>query len=251
MCGRFVSASAPETIAAYFDAIVRTEPLPPDHNVAPTSDVYGVVVEPADPGARALRAFHWGLVPGWAKDRSIGQRMINARSETLAEKPSFKGPFRTRRLIVPMDGFYEWKPGRPDGPRTASGRPAKQPVYVRRRDGEPLAVAGLWSRWVDPAHRDEADPPVLHSATVITTAANATMEPIHDRMPVILPRSAWAPWLDPDTDDVDALSRLLVPAPDDLLVTYEVSTRVNAVREHGPELIEPIDPEAPPVDRLY
>lgn len=245
MCGRFVSASTPEAIAAYFTASIDVDPLGADYNVAPTSDIYGVV---ADAGPRAVRAFHWGLVPSWAKDRSIGARMINARAETVAEKPSFKGSFRHRRLIVPMDGFYEWKPGRPDGPRTKAGRPAKQPVYVQRRDHEPLAVAGLWATWTD---RGDPERRELHSATVITTAANGTMAPIHDRMPVILPESAWAEWLDPDHDAPETLLRLLVPAPDDLLVTHEVSTEVNGVRSHGPHLIEPIDPDATPDGQLF
>jgi putative SOS response-associated peptidase YedK len=232
-----VSSSSPERIAAYFDAAVPAiEPLAANFNVAPTSDVYGVL-ERAD-GTRHVEVFHWGLVPSWAKERKIGQKMINARAETLAEKPAFKSLFAKHRCIVPMDGFFEWQAGQPGGPVTAKGALAKQPMFIRRADGEPLAVAGLWATWRDREAGDEA--PWLHSLTVITTVANATMEPIHDRMPVILPPSAWAEWLDPANRDVPELRRLLAPAPDDLLVTMPVSTEVNNVRNKGPHLIDPV-----------
>ena len=226
MCGRFVSTNSPERISAYFGASFDAEPLGENYNVAPTNDVLAVVA--ADAG-RAVRAFHWGLVPTWAKDVKIGSKMINARAETVAEKPAFKGLFAKHRLIVPMDGFYEWQ--------VVAGQKAKQPMFIRRRDGEPLAVAGLWTTWRDRALGDDA--PWLHSLTLITTAANATMAPVHDRMPVLLPASRWDEWLDPANRDVDALTRLLVPAPDDLLELYPVSTEVNNVRNKGPELIVP------------
>ncbi len=236
MCGRFVSASTPEAIAAHFGAAVQVESLGANYNVAPTSDVYGVLA--TDEG-RSVRAFHWGLIPSWAKERKIGQRMINARSETLASKPAFKAPFRAKRCIIPMDGFYEWRAGDPDGPLTKAGKPVKQPLFIHRRDGDLLAVAGLWSAWRDP----DADPETeawLHSVTVVTTAANATMAPIHDRMPVILPHDAWERWLDPAHHDLDDLATLLVPAADDVLTTHPVTTDVNSVRNQGPELIAPI-----------
>jgi putative SOS response-associated peptidase YedK len=236
VCGRYVSSSSPERIAAYFGAAVDVEPLGESYNVAPTNDVYGVV-EHAD-GTRHVEVFHWGLVPSWAKERKIGQRMINARAETLAEKPAFKSLFAKHRCIVPMDGFYEWQPGRPGGPVTAKGAPAKQPMYVRRLDGEPLAVAGLWATWRDPAAGDAGE--WLHSLTIVTTVANGTMAPIHDRMPVILPPSAWDEWLDPAGRDLAALQRLLAPAPDDLLDVVAVSTEVNNVRNKGPQLIDPV-----------
>ncbi len=193
MCGRFVSSSSPEKIAAYFDAASDVEKLGENYNVAPTNDIYAVVAGPD--GKPQLQVFHWGLIPVWAKERKIGQKMINARAETLASKPAYKGVFKKHRCIIPMDGFYEWAAGTPDGPLTKQGKPAKQPMFIQRLDGEPLAVAGLWSAWRDPA--DAPDAPWLHSATVVTTAANGTMEPIHDRMPVILPASAWDEWLDP------------------------------------------------------
>jgi putative SOS response-associated peptidase YedK len=236
VCGRYVSSSSPERIAAYFGATTDVEALPESFNIAPTNDVYGVVAH-AD-GARHVEVFHWGLVPSWAKERKIGQKMINARAETLAEKPAFKSLFGKHRCIVPMDGFYEWKAGEPGGPVTAKGALAKQPMFIRRADAEPLAVAGLWAAWRDPAAGEDA--PWLHSLTVITTVANATMEPIHDRMPVILPPSAWSEWLDPTNRDLSELRRLLAPAPDDLLVTVPVSTEVNNVRNKGPHLIDPV-----------
>ena len=234
VCGRFVSSSSPEKIAEYFGAAFDGETLGENFNVAPTNDIYGVVVGPD--GEARLEVFHWGLLPVWAKDRKLGQKMINARSETMATKPAYKGVFRKHRCIIPMDGFYEWQAGQPGGPVTKAGKPAKQPMFISRLDGEPLAVAGLWSAWRDPA---DAGSDWLHTATVVTTAANGTMTPIHDRMPVILPQSAWSTWLDPENQDLESLSQLLIPAPDTLLQVHAVSTDVNNVRNKGPHLIDP------------
>ena len=239
MCGRFVSAGSPDRIAAYFETVLPTEvvaeSLGENYNVAPTQDIYAIVG--TGDGAARLDAFHWGLVPSWAKDRKIASRMINARGETLAEKPSFKSLFRTKRCIVPMDGFYEWKAGIDGGAVNAKGKPLKQPMYVHRADGDPLAVAGLWTRWKDP---DDPEGRFLQSATVITTAANRMMSPVHDRMPVILPASRWATWLDPANDDLDALGALLVPCGDDVLVMHEVSTDVNNARNNRPDVMAPL-----------
>ena len=234
MCGRFVSSSSPERIAAYFGADVGVESLGENFNVAPTNDIYGVVAD-AD-GARELQAFMWGLLPVWAKERKVGQRMINARPETIAEKNAFKGVFRKHRCIIPMDGFYEWAPGVEGGPLTKAGKLAKRPHFIHRSDGEPLAVAGIWSAWRDKTEGPGA--PWLHTASVITTSANATMEPVHDRMPVILPKAMWDIWLDPLNQNIDMLASLLVPAPDDLLEMHEVATDVNNVRNKGPHLID-------------
>lgn len=241
MCGRFVSASSAETIAEYFGAAFNGESLGENYNVAPTNDIYGVVAD-AD-GSLRLEAFHWGLIPSWAKDRKIGAKMINARAETLAEKPAYKSVFKNRRCIIPMDGFYEWKAGTEDGPVTAKGKPAKQPMFIHSQNGEPLAVAGLWSVWKDP-DAGEGGEHWLHSATVVTTSANGTMSPVHDRMPVVLPKSLWDEWLNPNMHDTDRLSQLLLPAPDDVLTMHPVSTDVNNVRNKGKELMEPIDPAA-------
>ena len=228
MCGRFVSTQSPAQLGEFFGAVPAAPELAPSHNVAPTNDVYGVVALPD--GHREVQTFHWGLVPSWAKDEKIGSRMINARAETLAEKPSFKGLFARRRLLVPMDGFYEWRAP------TAPGA-AKTPMFVHRSDGGLLAAAGLWSTWRDPAEDDRW----LHSCTVITVTANVTMRPVHDRMPAFLAERDWAEWLDPANHETDSLAHLLVPAPDDLLVMHAVRTLVNSVRNKGAELIEPAD----------
>ena len=236
-----MSTATPERIADYFGAMAGPDttdtPLPASYNVAPTNEVYGVVADPD--GQRHVEVFRWGLVPSWAKDVKIGAKMINARAETVAEKSAFKSAFRKHRCLIPMDGFYEWQAGREDGPLTAKGKPVKQPMFIHRADGEPLAVAGIWSSWRD---RDAgADAPWLHSCTIVTTTANATMEPVHDRMPVILPARAWDEWLDPANQDTEALVRLLVPAPDNLLTMHKVSTDVNSVRNKGEELIAATD----------
>ncbi len=235
VCGRFVSSSSPDRIAAYFDAETDVETLGENYNVAPTNDIYGVV-QGAD-GQSEVQVFHWGLVPIWAKERKIGQRMINARSETLAQKAAFKGVFKKHRCIIPMDGFYEWAPGVDGGPVTKQGKPVKRPHFIHRADGEPLAVAGLWSAWRDKS--EGADSPWLHSATIITTSANDTMSTIHDRMPVILPKSMWNIWLDRENENIDMLGALLVPAPEKLLMMHEVSTDVNNVRNKGEQLVAP------------
>ena len=235
MCGRFVSSHSPDKIAEFFGASFDDVSLPANFNVAPTNDVYGVVE--ARDGHREVQAFHWGLVPSWAKDVKVASKMINARAETVAEKPAFKSLFRKHRMIVPMDGFYEWRAGAEGGPVGKNGKPLKTPMFIHRADGQPLAVAGLWAVWRDPA--EGPDGPWLHSCTVITTAANQFMTPVHDRMPVILPEDAWEEWLDPTNQDTAALSRLLVGCPEDLLQMHAVSTDVNNVRNKGEALILP------------
>lgn len=233
MCGRYVSATPPDQLARYFDAALGETSLPANYNVAPTNDVYAIVDTPE---GRRLEVFHWGLVPVWAKDIKVGNRMINARAETVATSTAYKSAFRKKRCLVPLDGFYEWKAP------PAGSKAKKQPMYIHRLDGEPLAVAGLWERWPGPKGGEKLELP-LHSLTLITTTANETMAPIHDRMPVILPVSAWEAWLDPANDDVEALGRLLVPAPKTLLTVQPVSLDVNNVRNKGPELIDPVEPE--------
>jgi len=233
MCGRFVSTTPPEELASYFGAQPpSTEAaLAPEYNVAPTTDVYAVF---EDGSTRVLAPFHWGLVPFWAKDPSIGNRMINARADGLATKNAYRNAFKRRRCLVPADGFYEW--------RAVTGQKTKQPYFIHRRDDEPLAFAGLWETWT-PKGGDGTDR--LRSTTIITTDANETMAPIHDRMPVVLPPSAWDRWLDPDYHDVAALGSLLVPAPPQLLTVHPVSTDVGNVNNRGPHLIDPL-----PADRV-
>jgi len=240
MCGRFVSSHSADQIAEFFGASFETEAtLPANYNVAPTQDVYAVVADAA--GAREVQPFHWGLVPSWAKDIKIGSKMINARSETIAEKPAFKGLFKKHRLIIPMDGFYEWQQAKAvegtSAPLTKAGKPMKTPMFIHRADCQLLAVAGLWATWRDKAAGPEAE--WLHSCTVITTAANETMAPVHDRMPVLLSPGDWEEWLDPTNNDLAALQHLLVPAPNDVLVMHAVGTAVNNVRNTGPQLTLP------------
>lgn len=236
MCGRFVSSSPPDQIAAYFDVEAVPEQLldrGPNFNTAPTT---GVLVVYEDGSTRRLDAFHWGLVPSWAKDTKIGARMINARAETIAEKPAFKRAFAQRRCIIPADGFYEWT--------TQPGAAKKQPYLIHRPDGEPYAFAGIWERWKGPKGAAEegsgAEP--LRSCSIVTTSANDTMSELHDRMPVILPRSAWDTWLDTDQHDTELLGQLLVPAPDELITFHAVSTEVNSARNKGEHLVDAVDP---------
>ncbi len=255
MCGRFVAHSPSDQIAAYFGADLPVETLGENYNVTPTQDIYGVVAPRGEnvQSAPQLEAFHWGLIPNWAKDRKIGSRMTNARSETLAEKPAFKGLFPKKRLLIPMDGFYEWKIGAAGGPLTVKGKPAKQPYFVHRSDGKPLAAAGLWSAWQDrnqPIDNDAA-PVWLHSATVITTRANTTMAPVHDRMPVLVPQTRWAEWLDPTNHDIEALSSLFDMSADCTLEIRPVSTDVNSTRNNYPELINETDPLSRPPTALF
>jgi putative SOS response-associated peptidase YedK len=232
MCGRFVSAQSPDRVAEFFGASFDAPTLPANFNVAPTNDVYAIAHGVQRP---QLTTFHWGLVPSWAKDTKIASKMINARAETLAQKPAFKGLFAKHRLIIPMDGFYEWQ----TVPAAAEGKPTKRPLLIYHPGGEPLAVAGLWARWRPKQAEQTEGAPWLHTCTIITTRANETMAPVHDRMPVLLPRSAWDEWLDPTNRDIASLAKLLVPAPNDVLTMHEVSTLVNNVRNKGAELIEP------------
>jgi putative SOS response-associated peptidase YedK len=235
MCGRFVSATPPDQIAAYFGAEPTEAVLEPSYNVAPTKDVYAVL---ADGGVRHVDAFHWGLIPLWAKDAKIGSKMINARADTLAEKNAFKSAFRKRRCLIPADGFYEWQKRGAQGGGTGTSKAPKQPYFIARPDGEPYAFAGLWEVWRGPNKDQEP----LRSCTIITTDPNDVMAKIHDRMPVILPESAWDTWLDRDVDDLDLLGKLLVPADPALTVLRPISTEVNNVRNDGPQLLDEVDP---------
>lgn len=239
MCGRFVSATTPVDLARYFDAALtetlaaelRDQATPPGNfNTAPTDDLYAVVDTPR---GSELAVFRWGLIPGWAKDRKIGATMINARAETLREKPAFKSLFASRRCLIAADGFYEWKVVGNDGQK-----PIKQPLYIHAVDQQPLAFAGLWTTWRDPASTDGTR---IHTATIITTAANETMAPVHDRMPAILPRAHWHDWLHAENADVDHLHSLLVPAAHSVLTMSAVSAEVNNVRNNGPHLVEPVE----------
>jgi len=212
MCGRFASTTPPDQIAAS-DLDVE-----PDFNVAPTHDV--PVVRVRD-DSRQLDYLRWGLVPRWAKDLRIGSKLINARSETIATNNAFKSAFARRRCIVVADGFYEWQ------------RRADKPMYITRRDGDPLALAGLYERWVDAENKRE-----FHTCTILTCPPNDLMRPIHDRMPVLLAPSAWERWLDSANTDTEGLQSFLTAAPESLLEVRPVSDRVNSVKNNDPSLIE-------------
>jgi len=223
MCGRFVAATPPEQLAELFGVTdVRVGDLGARWNVAPTLDVYAVAT--GSDGERRLGSFRWGLVPWFAKDATGGAKMINARAETVADKPAFRRALERRRCILPADGFYEWL-------RTGKER---LPQLFTAGDDSVLAFAGLWEVW---RPKDDPDAEPLRTCTIITTSANATMRPIHDRMPVVLPPDVWDRWLDPSPLPVAELTSLLVPAPDGLLVRRPVSTRVNNVKNEGAELL--------------
>jgi len=251
MCGRYASARKRiellEEFGVQSDRVA--EDLGPDYNVAPTKGVYAVMTRRPDDrdGARRdgapdvgeagaerqLRVVRWGLVPFWAKDIKIGSRMINARAETVAEKPAFRRAFAGRRCLMPADGYYEWQQ-QPGGP--------KQPIYISRADGSSLALAGLYELWRDPSVPPDDPDAWLWTSTVITTSAPDELGHIHDRMPMVIDPASWGDWLDPANHEVSDLRSLLIPAAVSGLRTYPVSTAVNSVRNNGPSLIEPIEP---------
>lgn len=231
MCGRYTMVNLKSFVADLpWASLFGDEEVVPRYNVAPTQPVPIIANREGEYAGRVEMA-HWGLIPSWAKDMSIGSKMINARSETLAEKPSFRGALKRRRCIIPVDGFYEWQspPGAPGG-RGAAG---KQPMYIRMRDHKPFAFAGLWEFWRDP--RNEANEIV--SCTVITTEPNELMAAIHNRMPVILPRERYLEWLAPGEQSPEKLSHLLVPMDADLMEAYPVGRGVNNPRNEDPENI--------------
>ena len=237
MCGRYVTATPPEQLAEEFHVdAVKAEPLAPKYNVAPTDDVYAIAI--SRDGLRQLGTFKWGLVPSWAKDPSIGSRMINARAETVSSKPAFRRLLQKRRCILPADGFYEWQKG--------EGGPSR-PFFVRRRDGEPLAFAGLWQ----PVRLESGER--LETCAILTTAASPLLRPIHSRMPVMLRPDAIDAWLDPTVRTPEFLQTLLEqPLPDAELEAYEVGRAVNSPRHDGPELAErqAAEPPGPAQARL-
>jgi len=219
MCGRY-SLSAPGDIIAEIFELVHAPDLRPRWNIAPTQQA--AVIRQGDDGRR-LDLLKWGLVPFWAKDAAIGNRMINARSETVAEKASFKHALKRRRCIVPADGFYEWQ-------KTPEG---KVPTRIQRRDGRPLGFAGLWEVW----KRGPGEP--LETFTILTTAPNHVLRPIHDRMPVILPPEAISLWLDPGEMRVERLEPLFEAGSGEDLETYPVSRRVNSPANDDAACVEP------------
>lgn len=221
MCGRFTLAVSPEQLVEAFPWLEVPEMPPPRYNIAPSQPV---AVIPND-GKQRLDFFVWGLVPSWAKDPKIGNRMINARAETLAEKPSFRAAFRRRRCLIPADGFFEWQ--------AVSGSKQKTPYYIQQKTGKPFAFAGLWENWYAP------DGSQLLSCAIITTQPNTLMAKIHNRMPVILPQSAYHTWLNPDETAPENLQPLLVPYPAEEMQAFPISTLVNNPANDVPEIIVP------------
>ena len=227
-----MSVSSPALLAERLHVDeVRAGDGEPDYNVTPRAEV-PVVAETKD-HRRVLDRVRWGLVPSWAKDVSVGDRLINARADTVATKPAYRRAFERRRCLMPADGFYEWQ--------VVPGRRQKQPYFIARADREPMVFAGLYEVWRD---RSDPDAEWMRSCALITTDANDKLAVIHDRMPVVLPEDAWSAWLDPENHDTESLRHLLVPAPSDDFVAYPVSTLVNKPENQGPELLEPVDPDA-------
>lgn len=220
MCGRYTLTAPGEVLAELFD-LDEVPAVEARFNVAPTQEVAAVRVE--EDGARRFARLRWGLVPFWAKDPAIGNKMINARAETVAEKPAYRDSFKKRRCLVLADGFYEWE-------KVAGG--AKQPWYFRLASGEPFAFAGLWSVW------DKGEEPI-ESCTLLTTVANALVKPVHPRMPVILAPEDHALWLDPGESDRERLEGVLDAFDPVAMLAYPVSRRVNSPQADDPSVIEP------------
>jgi len=223
MCGRFTLRTPAAELVDLF-RLLQVPELQPRYNIAPTQPV--AAVKAIDSAANELTFLQWGLIPSWAKDPKIGSRMINARGETAASKPSFRAAFKRRRCLIAADGFYEWQ---------KMGGRIKQPVYITMKNEEPFAFAGLWEHW------EAADGSAIDSCTIITTAANPLLAEIHDRMPVILPEDAYGRWLDPQQENKDALQPLLKPYPSDEMKMSPISTLVNNPRNDVAECVEAIE----------
>jgi putative SOS response-associated peptidase YedK len=221
MCGRFTLAANKKKLAEAFSNFTPPDELPPRYNIAPTQPVAVV----ANNGENKIEYFHWGLIPFWAKDPTIGNRMINARAETLAEKPSFKNAFQRRRCLVLADGFYEWR---------KNPNKTKTPMYIQMESRDPFAFAGLWESWRSPEGE------TVLSCTIITTEPNELMTTIHNRMPVILPSETYEQWLDPAEQKAEQLQGLLKPYPAELMVAYPISTLVNNPSNDMPDCIAPL-----------
>ncbi len=221
MCGRYV-LSSPGSVLREMFGLAETVELKPRYNIAPGQMV--PIIREETPGRRELVKMRWGFVPAWAPDPSSGSRLINARAETVASKPSFRDAFRRRRCLVPADGYYEW---RREGTR-------KQPYLFRLQELRPFAIAGLWSRW-----QPDPEAPTLLTCALVTTAANAVASAVHDRMPLVIEPRDYAAWLDRSTD-LSRVLALLSPLPDSELVGFPVSTLVNSPNNDGPELIRPV-----------
>jgi putative SOS response-associated peptidase YedK len=253
MCGRYASSASPQDLMEEFEVDDMFDGLPgPDYNVAPTVAVPAIFerrVKDSGEVRRRLAPLVWGLVPSWAKDASIGSRMINARLETVAEKPAFRRAFSTRRCLLPADGFYEWYAAEPAaGASVGRGRakPRKQPFFIHRADGGLLMMAGIYEIWRDPRSDPGDDSAWLRTCSVITTEATDAAGHIHDRMPMVITREAIDDWLDPTIVDPERALELLAVTEAAALEAYAVSTDVNSVENNSPSLVEPISVEPEP-----
>jgi putative SOS response-associated peptidase YedK len=222
MCGRFLNRTPASETARVFGTANALPNYPPRYNLAPTQPALVVRFNP-ETRERSLDPLRWGLIPFWAKDAKIGYSTINAKAETIAEKPAFRDAFKSRRCIIPADGFYEWQ-------KTTAG---KVPHAIMPREGN-FAFADLWERWKDPASQE-----IVRSCTIVTGRPNELVAPIHDRMPVILPPETWARWLGEEPASREELLELLKPYPAERMHAYAISTRVNSVRNDEPTLLEP------------
>ena len=226
MCGRYTITATPEVLRALFGYAEQPN-FPPRYNIAPTQPI--PIVRLID-GKRHFALVRWGLLPSWVKDPKKFTLLINARGESAAEKPAFRAAMKRRRCLIPADGFYEWQAG---GAR-------KQPYFIHKKSGAPFAFAGLWETWTGPNGEE------LETAAIVTTTANKTLAPIHDRMPVILAPDAFDLWLDAANVDPMTASALIAPAPENLLEAYPISTDVNRVANDNPKLLELFVPGALP-----
>jgi putative SOS response-associated peptidase YedK len=294
MCGRYAASRRPKELVELFQVSTwePAEALAPNWNIAPTADVYAVLERPDKESgslepARQLRVLRWGLVPPWAKSLDVGVKMINARAESVHEKPSYRRPFATSRCLLPADGYYEW--GRPaEGRGQATGkddrqleeqgkeqgkkkRPHKQPYFVTPVDGSVMAMAGLYAFWRDRTLPDDHPKAWWATCAVITAEAGTaplaggategtvavvgagprSLSDIHPRMPLVLPPDRWDAWLDPSRTDIGELRGLLAPAPAGFLQAYPVTAAVNNVRNKGPELVEPLSAPEPEEETLF
>ena len=227
MCGRYVITSPPAAIRALFGYGEQPN-FPPRYNVAPTQPI--PVVRLAE-GRRSFTLMRWGFIPGWVKDPKTVSLMINARGETVLDKPAFRNAIRRRRCLLPADGFYEWRAAAPGAPR--------RPYFIRPKSGEPVAFAGLWETWMGP-NGEEVD-----TAAIVTTTANRTLAPIHDRMPVVVAPDAFDLWLDGAHVEAETAAAVIAPASEDLFEYYEVSTAVNRVANDDESLIAPVTEASP------
>jgi putative SOS response-associated peptidase YedK len=221
MCSRYSLTSPPEAVRAYF-RYENEAAFPPRYNIAPSQPA--AIVRTTPTGGRELALVRWGLIPSWVKDPKAFSLLINARGESVIDKPAFRAAMRRRRCLVPADGFYEWKR---DGER-------KRPYYIRLRSGQPMAFAGVWETWTGPNGEE------METAAIVTTQANRTLAAIHDRMPVILPPAAFDLWLDTANVDAKTAAAMLMPASDASIEAYEISTAVNRTANDNPSLIAPV-----------